>query len=255
MPLPSPPAPMTWAPPAEWPGLPGSEIHVWRVSLSPDPLQAAALRPILSADELERADRILLPDRSEAFALTRGTLRRLLGQYLAVPPQSVVFGYTAHGKPFLTEPAAIPPLRFNVSHSGRVALLAFRLHRELGVDVEQARTGLDLEGIARRFFTAAESEGILSSPPGERPAAFYACWTRKEAYLKAIGRGIAAGVASVEIFTGSDGHPALRIPAPDGLPQPDWAIRDLAVGEGYVAALAAEGPFAGIRCWEYSPVA
>ena len=136
---------------------------------------------------------------------------------------------------------------------GRIALLAFRLHREIGVDVEEIRTAPDLAGIARRFFTPAESAGILSLPPAGQPAAFYACWTRKEAYLKAIGRGIAAGVASVEIFTGPDGQPALRSPAPDAAPLADWTVRDLAAGDGYFAALAAEGPFAGIRCWEYPP--
>ncbi len=240
----------SWAPPPEWPGLPGSEIHVWRISLAPDPARLAALRPILSVDERERADRILLPDRGAAFVCARGALRRLLGWYLGIPPQSVALGYATHGKPFLAGPAAVPPLRFNVSHSGGVALLAFRLHRELGVDVEQLRLGPDLAGIARRFFTPAESESILALPPAGRPAAFYACWTRKEAYLKAIGRGITAGVASVEIFTGSDGQPALRSPGPGAAPLADWSIRDLAAGEGYCAALAAEGPFTAVRCWE-----
>lgn len=248
--LPRPPVPATWPSPAEWPGLPGREIHVWRVSLELDPVRVAALRPILSADEQERADRILLPDRGAAFVCARGALRRLLGRYLGIPPHSVALGYTAHGKPFLAGPAALPPLRFNLSHSGGVALLAFRLHRELGVDVEQLRLGPDLAGIARRFFTPAESESILSLPPAGRPAAFYACWTRKEAYLKAIGRGIAAGVASVEIFTGADGQPALRSPGPGAAPLADWSIRDLAASEGYCAALAAEGSFTAVRCWE-----
>jgi 4'-phosphopantetheinyl transferase len=253
MPLPSPPVPTTWPPPAEWPGLPGGDIHVWRVSLTPSPDRLDALRLLLAAEERARADRILLPDRGAAFLLARAALRQLLGRYLEIPPESIAFGYTAHGKPFLAGPGPLPPLRFNVSHSGRLALLAFRLHREIGVDVEEIRTTPDLTGIARRFFTAAEAGSVLSRPPAGQAGAFYACWTRKEAYLKATGRGIAAGVASMEIFTGPDGQPALRTPSPDAVPQPDWAIRDLAAGEGYAAALAAEGPFAGIRCWEFSP--
>ena len=253
MDLPRPTAPATWTLPVEWPGLPGSEIHVWRLSLAPDPGRLAALRPILSPDERERADRILLPQRGAAFALTRVALRRLLGRYLKIPPQSAEFGYTSHGKPFLAGPTHALPLRFNVSHSGGVALLAFRLHQDLGVDVEQVRLEPDLAGIARRFFTPAESGAILSLPPASRPGAFYACWTRKEAYLKAIGRGIAAGVASVEVFTGPDGLPAVRTPVPAAVPLADWSIRDLAAGAGYFAALAAEGPFAVIRCWEYVP--
>jgi 4'-phosphopantetheinyl transferase len=253
MTLPCPGAPAIWAPPAEWPGLPGSDIHVWRVSLSAGPEILAALRPLLAEDERQRAGRILLPDRGTAFLVARGALRRLLGWYLGLPPVSVTLGYTAHGKPFLAGPGPVPPLRFNVSHSGQVALLAFRLGREIGVDVEEVRTAPDLAGIARRFFTPVESAGILSLPPAGQPDAFYACWTRKEAYLKAIGKGIAAGVASVEIFTAPDGRPALRTPAPEAVPLRDWTIRDLPAGEGYFAALAAEGFFTEIRCWECPP--
>jgi 4'-phosphopantetheinyl transferase len=241
--------PMNWTAPAAGPDLPAGEVHVWRVDLAPDPDRLAAARALLSGEELRRAERILAPDRGAGFVLTRGALRRLLGHYLGARPEAIVLGFSTHGKPFLDGAFRDTLVRFNVSHSGGRALLAFGLRRDLGVDIERIRSGIDLAGIARRFFTPGEAANVLGRPEPERPDAFFACWTRKEAYLKAVGKGIAAGVASVEIVADAGGRPQLR--SPGGKPLPNWTIRDLDPGDGYRAALAVAGPPPQIRCWDH----
>src|SRR5262249_7235080 len=143
---------------------------------------------LLAADESSRAGRFAFDHLRHSFTLARGAMRILLGHCLNAPPESIVFAYGAKGKPSLAAPSRV---RFNTSHSGDLALFAATLDCELGVDIEHARAMPDLEEIATRFFSAEEKSDLLALPPDQREAAFFRCWTRKEAYIKAIGDGLA----------------------------------------------------------------
>jgi len=210
--------------------LPGlREVHVWEFFLG---ITLGSLEATLSEDERQRSARIRGDTPRKRFVRARGALRGLLARYLDAPPQSIEFVQGPHGKPALAE-SAESDLRFNLSHSGDQALLAFACGQEVGVDIEQVSSARDTTAIARRFFAMQEAEALRAIPEAARPAAFFRCWVRKEACLKALGVGISQGLHKIAV--GADERPPgfRRI---GGL-----ALADLGVAPGYVAALATTG--------------
>jgi 4'-phosphopantetheinyl transferase len=180
-----------------------SEIRVFPVMLDDTPAgssSAGAFDPAschwLSADELARARAFTAPRAHSAFVQCRALLRCLLAEYLKQPAASLAFTSNNFGKPAL---AAFPELCFNVSHSGTVALLAFTFGASLGVDIERMRTVLNALAMARRFFSGAESSVLRSLPADKIDAAFLACWTRKEAMVKALGISLAGQLGSFSV--------------------------------------------------------
>jgi 4'-phosphopantetheinyl transferase len=202
------------------------EVHVWDVVLCD--VVAAAMAP-LSADELERAAGFRADEPRRRFVVVRGALRALLGRYLDAPAQSISFARAPHGKLALAETGG-GELRFNVSHSGDRALLAFTCREEPGVDIERVSATRDNTAIAGRFFARPEAEALRAFPQAARPEAFFRCWVRKEACLKALGVGIGYGLDRIDV--GIEERPAgfRRIGS--------LALADLAVAPGYVAAVA-----------------
>ena len=152
-------------------------------------LSSPGFSQLLAPDETARAARFHFDHLQRRFILSRGALRILLGHYLDIAANRIEFRYGSRGKPSLAAPAGI---HFNASHSGDVALFAFTLHCEIGVDVEEMRPISDMREIASRFFCAEESTELMALPADERERAFFLCWTRKEAYLKAVGEGLYA---------------------------------------------------------------
>jgi 4'-phosphopantetheinyl transferase len=167
--------------------LPAGEVHIWQMRLDPEPDQVERLYSFLSPEERARAARYRLAEHARRFAVARGRLRELLAAYLESEPARVRFRYGASGKPAV---AAGTELRFNISHSEDVALYAFALGREVGIDIERIRPDFGWERIAHRYYSAAEQELLRSLAPELRAAAFFQFWTRKEAYLKARGEGL-----------------------------------------------------------------
>ncbi|HPB28430.1 MAG TPA: 4'-phosphopantetheinyl transferase superfamily protein [Acidobacteriota bacterium] len=225
------------------------ELHVWRAGLNwaPDALAAAA--DSLSSDERVRAARLRLPAHRDAFVAARVFLRAVLARCLGADAAELRFGMTAHGKPYLTEPAA--SLCFNLAHSGGFALLAVSVADVVGVDVERVRTDLDLNGIARRFFRPEESAALAALPAAQRTEAFFAVWTRKEALLKALGKGIAGGVDRYGV-TVDPGSPARVVAAAGGPGEAAcWWVADLAAGSGYRAAVAAPATPRRVLTWAW----
>lgn len=223
------------------------DVHVWTTTLESFPLGVGALADLLSPDERERAARMLIPSHRDTFVLARGTLRRLAGAYLDLPPGRLRFDYTALGRPVL--PAADNPdgLEFSVSHSGGVVLLAFARGVAVGVDVERIRPRVDCDAIAERFFAPVERQSLASMGGSERRTAFFTCWTRKEAVLKAVGLGISRGLARVAV-TCEPGVQARIVASDLGEISPDaWSLRDLDAGPGYIAALAVQAPGLHLR--------
>ena len=227
----------------------GNEVHVWRVALDRAPSDVAPFWEVLAPDERRRAERFHFERDGARFAVARAALRMVLGRYLGVDPVEVAFDYGRRGKPRLV--GASPPVRFNVSHSDGLALLAFARGRELGVDVERARDLADLEEIAERFFSTREASTLGALPPAERRAAFFRCWTRKEAWIKATGEGLAQPLDAFEVSLTAGEAPRLeRVVGQPGEAE-RWWFADLAPARGYAGALAVRGRPSGLARWNW----
>jgi 4'-phosphopantetheinyl transferase len=211
------------------------EVQIWGIWLNASDASLAYYRSMLSLDEHRRADRFRFENLRRSFTLSRGGLRILLAHYLGDPPNEIEFICGSKGKPALRDPSKIA---FNASHSGQMAVYAFTVGCELGVDVEQIRTLDDPESIAARFFSTAEASELLSLQPEQRVPAFFRCWTRKEAFVKAIGEGLAIPLNCFQV-TLLPGVPArfVRIDSERGTAG-DWSLEHLEPASGYLGALA-----------------
>jgi 4'-phosphopantetheinyl transferase len=209
--------------------LPRDHIHVWRVDLG----AAVGEDAWLSADERARAVQLRGARERERWRNGRFALRRVLADYLGVAPGDLRFGYGRHGKPSLHG----CDLRFNLSHSEDVALIAVARGRELGVDIERVRA--HEPGVAQLCF--AQEEVMRCERARARARAFYTTWTRKEAYIKALGDGFAAPLVDFEV-SGADEPARLVRVAWDERELGRWHMWSLAVGDAYAATLVAERP-------------
>lgn len=225
------------------PALGPGAVHVFAARL--DAATAEALAGSLSADERARAERFRFERDRTRFGAARGLLRSLLGWSLGVRPSELGFAYGRRGKPSL--PAA--ELYFNVSHSGGLGLFALTRVGEVGVDIEEERPLQDLEPIAARFFSARESAALLALPEAERRPAFFRCWTRKEAFIKATGDGLSRPLDAFDVAFGRD-EPArlLRVAGEPEAPG-RFRLEALPAAPGFAAALAVCGHPERIACW------
>jgi 4'-phosphopantetheinyl transferase len=242
----------------DWDGFSGDyalledEVHVWRTDLDMAAVDLAKLRRILSAEELERADRFRFEADQRRAAIGRGYLRLLLGKILDVPANRLRFECEQFGKPKLIPMDGLP-LQFNVSHSGGLVLIAIAVGRAVGIDVERIRTDLDFDGVAARFFSANECKMLASLAGPRRYEAFFTCWTRKEAYLKAKGVGLSAPLDQFDVSFLPDEEPRLLATRHDPGEVARWRLQSLSLSADYVAALAAQGSNWKLKCWDWSP--
>jgi 4'-phosphopantetheinyl transferase len=213
-------------------------VHVWKRSLRAAPAAIEICSASLSTDECERAGRFRVEQPRTDFILTRGALRVLIASYQRMAPQEIKFRYSKFGKPSLE---GTRELRFNVSHTDGLALLAFARNRELGVDVEHVRTTLDARELAERFFSERERNALEKLTGDDLYAAFYRCWTRKEAYIKAKGEGLSLPLTQFDVSVEADELEALLATRPEPSEAGRWMLRDLNAGHGYAAALAVAG--------------
>lgn len=238
---------------SEWPTHVGdpppllpNEVHVWSARLDPSSADVERLADTLSADETARASRFHYVHHRNAFVAARGILRRLLGSYTGHVPSKLQFSYRSKGKPFLASAANHSGLEFNVAHSHGLALLAFSLGSPLGIDVELVRSDLDIEQIADRYFTEREVAELRSYPVQQRPEAFFRGWTRKEAYMKALGEGLQIPLASFGVSLDPSELPTLR-----SSDSARWSIRSLSPAAGFVGAMAAEVGSRRMHYWNW----
>jgi 4'-phosphopantetheinyl transferase len=210
---------------------------------------AQRLLHTLSTDEIERAERFRFGRDRARFILARGTLRTLLGHYLGADPASLSFSHNDYGKPALAGEWTGSGVNFNLSHSHEVVLYAFARGRAVGIDVEHVRPELSGEDIAARFFSAPETEALRSQPPNTRPSAFFSCWTRKEAYIKARGEGLSYALDRFAVSVDSGAQDVVLDVFGDAAESRRWTIISLLPDEGYVAALAAEGTGWHLNYW------
>jgi 4'-phosphopantetheinyl transferase len=214
--------------------MPCDGVLVWSVSLD-----IAAAVSVLSNDEIERVDRYRFDADRRRFAVCRTALRTILASYLRVAAHEIGLVTTASGKPHLHSRHE-SDLRFSVSHSGDLALIALANGREVGVDVEQIRAMPGMDGVIRRYFAAHEVRVLESLPDDERRRAFFRIWTLKEAYLKGCGDGLTRRLDAIDVMAHADDQPALFQVRDRPGDEARWILRGIGASEAYAAALAVE---------------
>ena len=225
----------------ESPPLAAGEVHVHQFGLDRDVAELERLQQLLSPEELLRAGRLLSRQKRERFVAGRGMLRIILGSYADADPAAICLTAGEHGKPCIAAGTTGNRLRFNLSHTGGQAIVALAADREVGVDLERVRDNLPFPDMARRFFSTREQAELLGLPAALQLSAFFRCWTRKEAYIKACGTGFTqpADGFSVSLLPGRPAALTAHNALPDEVLR--WTLLDLEVVGGHCAALATEG--------------
>ena len=230
-----------------------NRIHLWCANLKRFSQAMPLLQAMLSPVERARAVKFKFPQDRDYFVIRRGLLRWLLSQYLPVPPTQHEFVRGEFGKPGLLVSRKTTSIQFNFSHSAGMAVYAITGGIEIGVDIERIRLMDDIEDIVEIFFTKGESATLRALPAGRKLEAFYNCWTRKEAILKATGEGIARGVNRVEV-TLAPSEPAQVLKAPGvGHAGLAWTVHSFKPATGYIAALAYQGSKLGLERRRLTP--
>jgi len=227
-----------------------NEVHVWRARLDGAVAKAQHHEQTLDEDERKRADHFARAVDRQRFVVAHGILREIIGSYLRTEPQLLQFDRSCricggpHGKPVLRIPLA--NIRFNISHTAGLCVLAIAQGREVGIDVEEIREEVDIASIAKKFFTPQEHEALFRLPAGARRSAFFARWVRKEAYAKALGKGLTLPFDQFQISVEA-GESWIEASG-DAVKTPRWSLVEVFAGPGYAAALAIEGPPCKLRC-------
>ena len=229
-----------WQSTSDPPILGRDEVHIWRANLDVSAKEIDKYSDYLSNDEIVRANKFRFPEHRQRFVAARGILRQLLANYLNIRPEKVVFDYGDRGKPKLVQSNNCDRLQFNISHSQGYALYGFTQKCPIGVDLECLREMPDAVKIARRFFSPREFEFIASLDPPQQTKVFFKFWTAKEAYLKAIGTGLAGSLGAVDITLDSSENVDLMAIAGDNNLVKDWSLYSCIPASNCVATIAVQ---------------
>lgn len=228
------------------------EAHIWRASLAQTEQSVQHLKEVLSREELATASRFRFERDRRRWIAAHAILRLLLAHYIDADPAAFRFGTNAYGKPFLAFPAPSPPFEFNLSHTGDLVLYAFASAAQVGIDIEYQQEGLDYEALARVSFSQREQVTLHALPQQSKCAAFFSCWTRKEAYMKARGLGLSLPSAFFDVSLAPGESAALLDSREDPHEVERWSMLELFPGPGYTGALVLEGGGWQVLCWQYS---
>ena len=233
--------------------LAGDEVHIWRAHLNKALSNLEYLASILEPNEREKAGRFCFEEHRRFYIIAHGVLRCLLSRYVDIAPDRLRLCYGEYGKPALVPECGGEWLRFSLSHSHGLALYAIARNREVGVDVERIQEGFAGEQIAERFFSRDETRALRLLPGHLQDEAFFNCWTRKEAYIKARGEGLSMPLYSFNVSL-VPGEPAkLLATSADPQEASRWTLRELTPCDGYVGAVAAEGANWQLRVMDFFP--
>ena len=239
-----------WLHPATDLTLSSNDVHVWCATLDQPITRVQQLAQTLSDDERVRAERFHFDQDRKRFIVGRGVLRTILSRYVGIEPGRLQFCYGSQGKPYLKEKSGGDALRFNLAHSHGMALYAFARGREIGIDLERVCAEVPGEQMAARFFSPLESATLRALPTKVKPKAFFTCWTRKEAYIKARGEGLSLPLDQFDVSI-APGEPAkLLNRRGDPLEASRWSLQELVPGPGYVGALVVQGLGWRLTCWK-----
>lgn len=240
-----------WRTPSKRLGLSDDEVHVWRVSVGAARPQIGFLLGALTRDEREKAGRFHFQKDRQQSVVARGALRDILSRYLNTPPGELRFSYGPQGKPGLEQSVQGKHLEFNLSHSHGLIVVAVSAARQVGVDIERIRPGSEWEQIVERFFSPLEAGSLRGLPVNLRTEAFFCCWTRKEAYIKAKGGGLSIKLSGFDVSV-TPGQPAkLLRSVEDPEAALRWSLMEITPAPGYAGAVAVEGRDWRLRYWNW----
>jgi 4'-phosphopantetheinyl transferase len=243
---------MEWREVSLIPALGQNEIQVWRIPLARSAAEVSQLQTCLSAAELAQAARFHFAADQRRFVVRRAVLRQLLAATCHTSPDAVQLGLGTQGKPFIAQSGRTGDLRFSCSHSADWALVALARGIELGVDLEQQRNLPDAAELARRFFSNDEVCALEQLPPALKTAGFFNCWTRKEAFVKALGLGLSCPLNRFTVSLAPDRPAALLAVADDPAAVQQWSMVALDAGPDFSAALVFEGNQSAVKCFQFS---
>lgn len=228
------------------------EVHVWCARLTATDRCIRDLWGTLARDEVWRAERYRFTEDRDRFVVARSLLRCILGRYLAMAPEEVEIQYGPFGRPILPKVAGRTGLQFSVSHSSGMVLYAMARERQVGIDLERIRALPDVRALVEGCFSPTERAAFCALPSEQQLLAFFRCWTRKEAFIKAKGQGLSFALDRFEVSM-APGE-AARLLHVDGDPREAsrWSLRELSPGHDYVAALAVEGRGLRLSYWRWA---
>ena len=244
---------------SEWPlavppvRLGRGDVHVWRAELEQSAAVVTNLAMVLAADEIRKAERFHFARDRAHYIVAHAFLRRLLAAYVGVPPREIVLASGAYGKPHLVARAGSSDLRFNLSHSRGCALVALTGGCEVGVDIESMQPMDDADLIAKQFFSPSEQVALAALPTHLKHAAFYRCWSRKEAFIKVLGLGLAMPLDTFTVSLAPDEPALLTVQHGNLAGQQQWVLHDLPPIPHYATALALQGNCQVIHCFAWTP--
>jgi 4'-phosphopantetheinyl transferase len=218
------------------------QIHIWIVNLTETRKDEDRLLGFLNEAERQRADRFVAALHRQRFIAAHGALRDILGRYLNCAPEEIQFTYSEHKKPHLSALNALK-LEFNLSHSDQLAVCALTLHHAIGIDIEKMKISYN-PNIAKRFFNQKEYQALLALPAQEKMAGFYRLWSRKEALIKALGKGLSLPLSSFSVSV-LDKSEKVK------LEEKWWSLTSLAIHPEYQSALATDQEIGEVALFNY----
>ena len=228
------------------------QVHVWRICLDLQEQNSTKYAYILSENEANKAEKFYFEVDRIRYKVMRTTVRMVLGNYLGIAPGDLEIAYSQYGKPYISTTSMKKDIHFNLSHAGDVGLIAVATSRHIGVDLELVRQESSIESIAKRFFTPEEAGHLLSLPASLQPEAFFTCWTRKEAFVKARGEGLSIPLDQFEVSFYPNNTPKLLCVRNDPGESGRWSMFHLDPGVDYVGALVVEGKDLDVTGWDWS---
>lgn len=224
-----------------------NEVHIWRVRASE--ATAALLASCATEAEHARAKCFRPPASRNESIVARGFIRFVLGHYLGIPPRAVQIREGQYGKPELAaRVVGRGRVTFNLSHSHGVILAAITVACEVGIDIEFLDSNVQFSEIGRTVFSPAEETWLSQLPDDERQLNYFRCWTRKEAFVKALGQGLSDSINGVEILPAAG---ALHVRMAGISVDDYWTAKDVNVGGNFVAAIAVAGRNCCFRLWDW----
>ena len=217
-----------------------NEIHIWSTNLTMTPASEKDWLPLLSSDEHQRAMRFIFPIHQQRFIAARSILRQILSLYLNIAPQAIIFAYTEYHKPYIRD---YPEIRFNLAHSHEMAVYALTLHHAIGIDIEKIKPTYK-SAVAKRYFSREENRELMQLSNEERVLGFYQLWSKKEAIVKAVGKGLSIPLSSFSVSIRKEFEII-------ELENASWSLLSLPIHPDYSSALASNQSVKSVLYWQF----